>query len=213
MKKILQWSILFAQLFWLCILGWIEYPFGQVRETFSINSSLLSENYPLEKCPYYNVLLSSKYILEYPQSIGTKEQDIFRIFINKLPVSDRFLQSTDANKCEIKIEIWVDTKDFQFFPSGRSFELFNNLLNQSFNFTFDSLKTGNGSGRIWIYANINYVETPEIYRIPLFALPFEIKTKSIFGMPAKLIRLISFINIFLLGLISLRLMNNKKAMI
>ena len=201
MTRVLKHFIVLAQVVCFAILGWIKFPIGHFQNTFKINTSLLQENIELENCRLYSTLLSSNFVLNYPKSIGINEFGEISLSINKNQVPDSdFQRKRIDDNCEINLEVWIDTKDFQIFPPGRNYEIFNISPSQSFIFTFRSLITGIGTGRIWVFANIKSGDVPGLLRVPLLSLPLEVEIKTVFGISSKLIEVLCWLIIILSGI-------------
>jgi hypothetical protein len=175
----------------LGFLFWSVFPNGIVRESYTINPDLvLLEKVP--RCDRFDQLLASEFILEYPQSVGYSGSGKVVVTIqHAIETSTVKKESNEPSDCTVALEIEIETQKLLIEPGNKIRALFNGVSAQEFRFQLSPLAHERVKGIIWIYSIISQEKVNPSMRTPLFAIPFEIRVKSLFGIAPSLIKTIS----------------------
>ena len=213
MKHFITAGFITLLLLGLGVYWWSINPLGRVNETYSINpySSLFSAE---KNCSHWNDLLVSEFIVDYPNAIRYKESGEIIVTIKKsIPNTDSNNSNNSSESCVISLEVWVDAKGMLIEPGKRSFESYADTRTQNFIFEITPLAAREEKGIIWIYAVFSNNNDAMTERIPLFTIPFNVRGKSLYDIPPKIIRIIGIVLIvmaWLSLLLNLYLNKNRK---
>jgi hypothetical protein len=135
------------------------------------------------ECSQWNDILLSEFMINYPTIIWLNKTDEINVTISKPKInSGSEYIAKPSELCTIFLEVGVDSKGMVIEPGIRSFEAYSDKRPQNYTFNVTPIKTQLLEGTIWIHANITHVKSEKTERIPLFAIPFKIQVKSIFGI-------------------------------
>ena len=193
MKHFITAGIITLLLLGLGVYWWSINPLGRVNEAYSINpySSFFTEE---KDCSLINDLLVSEFIVDYPRAIRYKESGEMIITINNsTPDGKSNYSNNPSGICAISLEVWIDVRDILIEPGNRSFEPFADSRTQYFIFEITPLAARLEKGTIWIHAIITNKNDAITKRIPLFAIPFNVRVKSLYGIPPKIIRIFDIV--------------------
>ena len=174
-------------------------------ETYSINtdSSLFMD---VKDCSLLNDLLMSEFIVDYSRVIRYKESGKMIVTINSsIPEADSNFRNNPSESCAISLEVWIDGHEILIEPGNRSFESYAVTRTQNFIFEITPLAAQVEKGTIWIHTIILNKNDAMTERIPLFAIPFTVRVKSLYGIPPKIIRVFGIV---LIGMACLSLLLN-----
>ena len=171
---------------------WTMLPDRRVEKVFTINPevSLFSEKLICEKV---QDLMNAKFFVDYPESVSSGESDEILVKIEKPEfVKSQINKNNKLDDCGILLEVSVDGKGMMFDPQKKVIVPY--LSNQDQRFIFEIFpKTDQvNKGTIWICA-VFPIDNNGVERIPMFAIPFEVQIRSIFGISVKMIRIISLL--------------------
>jgi hypothetical protein len=205
MRSFLFLGIILLLIVGLGLLGWSIKSSDKIHETYNIQPDL-SKFSNVKNCPFFEDLIHSEFILDYPKFINKKESGNLSITINKSTnQSNSNLENNASSLFRLSLEVWIDIKDTIVEPGNRSFETYLSAQSQNFYFLITPLVNQPGKGTIWIYAIINTENNKPPDRIPIFAIPFIVRIKSFFGISPKIMTdfslfliVIAFLSLFLL---------------
>jgi C1A family cysteine protease len=169
-------------IFGLGLFWWSTSQLKRVYHNYTIKQdfSYIPEG---SKCNKWNDILLSEFMINYPTFIWLNKTDEINVTISKPKInsgSEYIAKSSEL--CTIYLEVRVDSKGMAIEPGKRSFEAYSDKRTQNYIFNITPIKTQLMEGTIWIHANISHVKSEISERIPLFAIPFKIQVKSIFGI-------------------------------
>jgi len=171
----------------ICVLLFIWSMWPNVKDSRELRFSKQSESMHADfECQRFLELLRSKVTLSYPRSIWYMQT-------NHLILSIEYHQSqADSLKdnCAVVLETFLDIADLHIEPGPRIYEPIAGNMNQVFIFRITADRnTGIYKGNLWIYANISDEKIPTgPIRVPLFAVPLQIKLNDLLGIPHNILR-------------------------
>lgn len=192
MKSILVLIILVV--FLVGLLLWEIWPDRVEIVHLDYKKNLTNQIWP-SNCRAVDSLLDRRWEIKYPYSISKIETKM----ISAVLLDSSLVNSSIAageSECDIAIEVLLDVSGLVPSPGSRIIEPFH--IGSPLRFEWSAQAAdGDVSCTIWIYILLDE-KGQQISRYPLFALPVELKTFSIMGIPPRILR----ITLFFLILIS-----------
>ena len=185
MKQILKIMVYALFILGFGLLIWTVIPEGQVERVFSINPdfSLFSEKID---CEEIQNLLSAKFIINYPKSIRSGESGVIQVDIEKAENdASKINIDNELEACGISLEVWIDSEGVVAEPGNKIIKPYLNVPSQFIKFEVFPINDQVIKGTIWISAVFPGDAKSVLERIPIFAIPFTIHIRSLFGMSVK----------------------------
>lgn len=163
-----------------------------MEKVFTINpeSSLLTKKI---ECAEVQELFGAEFFINYPKSVYPGKASLIQVDIIKTGIEHDSAIWDDALKsCEVFFEVRIDAKDIRIEPGNKIIKPFVNRSSQLVQFEVFSMKNQEIKGTLWI--NVFFPDRNEtvLERIPIFAIPFNIQTRSLLGMPVQIVKLFSY---------------------
>ena len=170
---------------------WTVIPDGQVEKVFTINQDLSLFSEKIE-CIEIQNLMGAKYTLIYPRSIPSGESGMVQVDIEKAENLESDINSDIVlDACGISLEVWIDGEGVVAEPGNKIIKPYLDLPYQFIKFEIFPKNDQDIKGTIWINAVFPGETGSVLERIPIFAVPFVIQIRSLFGMPVRSIKILS----------------------
>jgi hypothetical protein len=173
------------------LLIWTIVPEGRMEREFIIDRefSLFSEK---TNCIEIQNLLSTEFTVNYPRSIHFGESGVARVDIEKVETDENKSENNiELEPCGISLEVWMEGDGVVAEPGNKIIKPYLNVPSQFIKFEIFPMIDQAIKGTLWINAVFPGDTGSVLETIPIFAVPYAIQVHSIFGLPARSMRILA----------------------
>ena len=191
MKQILKILVYAFFMMGFGLLIWTVIPDGQVERVFTINPDFLLFSEKME-CSEVQNLLNTEFTVNYPKSIRSGESGVVQVDFEKAEIDESKINTDyELKSCGISLEVWIDGEGVVAEPGNKIIKPYQNVPSQFIKFEIFPMNDQAIKGTLWISAVFPGNTKSVLERIPIFAVPFAIQIRSLFGIPVWNMKILS----------------------
>lgn len=189
----------------ISLIIWSLWPLPQTRRTMTIDPDFVDSE-KLDECGLFSQLLDYEFELVYPRALWKAESSQVLLTLRRASAEANAPSSASdaAGACSLALETRLILSNLHSEPGDTILEPFVGADTQSFVYTISPLQNGVAKGEFWIYAVSGEAGSGASQRLPLFAVPMEMRVWTLFGQPPALVRYLSLLVLLILIAISFR---------
>jgi hypothetical protein len=180
---------------------WSLWPPTNQRQTLKINSEYVQST-DWQDCQPLARLSEYDFELVVPRAVWKGETGSILLTLHSSTGSQ--VEAAGSEGCSLAIETSLAINNLQSQPGEVILQPFVGAQTQSFIYTISAREDAPIRGKLWVYAVLSNADGTGGERLPLFAIPIEMRVWSIFSLPPILVRYCAFMILLVLAAFLLR---------